>query len=131
MLFDAALAEGIKLIRDITTDKDQQAILEANYRAALLNADKELAVSQIKVNEEEAKHLNIFVAGWRPAAGWVCVCSLAYHYIMQPFLTFLCAFFQHNITLPTFDMYTLYTILMGMLGLGTLRTAEKTKGVAS
>lgn len=126
--------EIVKGVLDIANkyipDGNKKAEFEAEYRAALLAADTQLAVAQTEVNKVEAGSQSIFIAGWRPAAGWVCSIALGYHFILQPLLAFIFAAFNHPIDLPVFDMNSLYTILFGMLGLGGYRMAEKIKGVA-
>ena len=83
--------------------------------------------AQNEVNKVEAANENIFISGWRPFIGWICGCAMAYHFILQPLIAFLFAICGKLITLPIFDMNTLYTVLMGMLGLGGMRTIEKLK----
>lgn len=73
-----------------------------------------VASKQSDINIEEAKSGNWFVAGWRPACGWLCVCALAYNTMIAPMFH-----------LGLGDTGTLISILTGMLGLGVLRTAEK------
>lgn len=85
--------------------------------------------SQNAVNLEEAKHENLFVSGARPFILWVCGIALAYHYILQPFLAFILYASGHEVNLPVFNMASLDTILMGLLGLGGLRSLDKIKGV--
>lgn len=97
---------------------------------AQLAADTDLAKGQLEINAEEAKSANVFVAGWRPFIGWVCGMAFAYHFIVQPLLAFGLAAFGHKVDLPAFDMFTLSQVLLGMLGLGTMRTIEKKSGVA-
>lgn len=81
---------------------------------------------QIEVNKIEAGHQSIFVSGWRPALGWICVFAFAYTYIIQPMVNiYLVRHGQQP--LPAFESDELYTILMGMLGLGGLRSIEKIK----
>ena len=87
----------------------------------------EIAKAQIEVNKEEAKSRSWWIAGWRPATGWICALAMGYHFIIQPFLIFFLALFGMKMDLPSFDMDTLMTVLLGMLGLGTLRTVEKSK----
>ena len=78
-----------------------------------------------------AQHRSIFVAGWRPFVGWTCGIALAWHFVLAPLTMFVCAYIGVTIPeLPTFDVSSLLTVLMGMLGLGGLRTFEKTKGIA-
>ena len=85
----------------------------------------------MEVNKAEAAHKSIFVAGWRPFIGWVCGFALLWHFILNPLLYTVLSLFGYNeINLPEFDFAQLSTILMGMLGLGGLRTFEKTKGVS-
>ena len=68
-----------------------------------------------------------WLLGWRPFVGWTCGIALCYHFVLQPFLVFLLYSFGYQVDLPQFDMTTLTTILMGMLGLGGLRSYEKVK----
>jgi hypothetical protein len=96
---------------------------------AYLAAETELMKGQIAINTEEAKSASIFVAGWRPWIGWVCGVAFAYHFILQPLLVFLMASAGHKVELPAFDMDALNTVLLGMLGLGGMRSFEKFKGV--
>jgi hypothetical protein len=108
-------------INKIWPDKSEQEKAEIANAFALMQG-------QLEINKEEAKSANVFIAGWRPFIGWVCGVAFAYHFVVQPFLTFVMAQFGHNITLPAFDMSALNTVLMGLLGLGGLRTFEKIKG---
>ncbi len=85
---------------------------------------------QADINKEEATSSNLFVSGWRPFIGWVCGVAFAYHFILQPLLAFIIANSGQKVELPVFDMQTLTTVLMGMLGLGGLRTLEKIRNVS-
>lgn len=82
---------------------------------------------QTDINKTESTHRNLFVAGWRPFIGWVCGVAFAYHFIIQPILAFIIANHGAQVQLPAFDIDALFTVLMGMLGLGGLRTIEKIK----
>ena len=82
---------------------------------------------QTKINLAEASHRTLFVAGWRPFIGWTCGLALAYHFILQPILSLILVISGITVDLPEFDMSSLMTVLMGMLGLGGLRTYEKVK----
>jgi len=84
--------------------------------------------SQNAINQVEAGSSDRFIAGWRPFIGWVCGAAFAYHFILQPLLAFIMANSGHAVVLPSFDIDALFTVLMGMLGLGGLRTLEKIKG---
>jgi hypothetical protein len=107
-------------------DKDKKN--EILYKIEVLKDQADARVheellQQIEVNKEEAKHQNVFVSGWRPAVGWTCVTGLAYEFVFAPFI----GLFVDKV--PTVDTNTLMTLILGMLGLGTMRTYEKAKGV--
>ena len=82
---------------------------------------QEIALAQIKVNEAEAKG-NWFQSSWRPATAWVCVLGFLVNFLVAP----LCAGF--GIDIPQADTATMLPVLMGMLGLGGMRTLERLKG---
>ena len=111
-------------IIDKVADKIDDFTLDKEEKAQLI---QEINKAQIEVNKVEANSNSLFVSGWRPFVGWPCGVALCYHFVLQPFLTFVLYSFGQQITLPTFDMGTLTTILMGMLGLGGLRSYEKVK----
>ena len=96
---------------------------------AQLAADTDLAKLQIQTNIEEAKSTNWFVAGWRPAIGWVCGAGLAYAALVEPFARFAAkVWFGYSGEFPVIDTDLTLQILMGMLGLGAMRSVEKVKG---
>jgi hypothetical protein len=78
---------------------------------------------QAKINEIEAQHRSIFVSGWRPSVGWVCSLAFAYHFVAFPIIKTI----YPNTEFPVLETEPLFTVLMGMLGLGGLRTYEKIK----
>lgn len=94
-----------------------------------LDADLQMALAQVKVNETDAASTDNFRAGWRPAAGWVCSIGLAYTFLAQPLLAWLSASRGWPIP-PQIDMDTLMGLLTGLLGLGGFRTFERVKGKA-
>ena len=95
---------------------------------AQLDADLRLATGQQEVNKVEAASTSLFVAGWRPFIGWVCGAAFAFKFIGGPLAVVLMSMAGHPITLPEFDFTEMSTVLLGMLGLGGLRTIEKVKG---
>ena len=141
MAFDpisAALDIGGKVIDRLWPDPAQRDAaklellkMQQTGELAQLTADTDLAKAQAAINQQEAQSPTLFVSGWRPFIGWVCGSAFAYHFILQPLLAFLLATAGHPVTLPVFDISSLVTVLMGMLGLGGLRTFEKIKGVAA
>ena len=90
---------------------------------------QELAKGQLEVNKVEAAHKNMFVAGWRPAVGWVCVAGMAGNFIIIPLANFALAISGSAIAVPLIALSEMMPVLMGMLGLGAMRTVEKAKGV--
>ena len=119
-----------KLLDKFIPDADEKAKLAHEIATLAERQAHETALAQIKVNQEEAKHKSTFVSGWRPFIGWTCGTALAYHFIIQPLLVFILTATGQPVELPNFDMGSLMTVLMGMLGLGSLRTFEKYKGVS-
>lgn len=121
-----------------SADDRQKAKLEIQaellkQEGALQAKVLELQAAQIDVNKEEAKSASLFVAGWRPAVGWVCVFAMAWQYVLQPMLTWGFAVYHANggqtfPALPTLETSQMYAVLFGLLGLGGLRTVEKLKG---
>lgn len=119
------------LITKIWPDPKDQASAEALLIKTQMDAALAQAQQQIDINKIEAGSTNIFVSGWRPFVGWACGVAFAGHFIIMPTLNWLVQLFGHApITIP-FDMDTLSTVLMGLLGLGAMRSVEKVAGVAS
>ena len=86
-------------------------------------------LAQAAINEKEAEHASLFVAGWRPGIGWICGAALGYHYIVQPLLVFAAAAWAPDFTPPPpLSLGELMPILLGLLGLGGMRTAERMSG---
>jgi hypothetical protein len=80
-------------------------------------------IAQTEVNKVEAGSSSLFVAGWRPAIGWVGAISLFYQYILYPLMLWL-----PIEPPPQIDSSQLYPIIMGMLGIAGLRSFDKVKG---
>lgn len=122
------IVEGVgKIIDDLhTSDKER---MDAQIEVAKIEAG--LKQGQIDVNKTEAQHQSVFVSGWRPFIGWVCGCGFVYQYVARPLLPWALtvAGVDGVPALPALDG-SLMELTVGMLGLGALRTFEKTKGVA-
>jgi hypothetical protein len=134
MAFDpitAILNVGNTLIERLIPDKNAQ--MQAKLAMLQMQAQGELAqlAGQLDVNKAEASNPNWFVAGWRPAVGWTCAMGLASQFLISPLATWLASLLGHPIIYPSLDMGTLLTLLMGMLGLGSMRTYEKTQDVVN
>ena len=98
---------------------------------AQLSADTNLMIEQIKVNAAEAQNPSLFVSGWRPGMGWVCVAACGWNWIGLPVAKVIAVILGHPIDLAPADLTEMLPILMGMLGLGGLRTIEKLNGRAA
>lgn len=115
------------LLDQFIEDKDQKARLSHE----IATMAQEQILSQLEVNKTEATHRSLWVAGWRPFVGWSCGAAMAWHFILLPVTLFITSFAGFEVPeLPAFDMDSLMTVLLGMLGLGGLRTFEKSKGLA-
>ena len=118
------------LLDKFIEDKDQKAKLAHEIATMAEKQAHEANMAQVEVNKAEAKHRSIFVAGWRPFVGWICAVALGYHFVLHPIVLFGAGWAGVEIPeLPAFDMDSLMTVLLGMLGLGGLRSYEKTKGL--
>ena len=118
------------LLDKFIEDKDQKAKLAHEIATLAEKQAHEAAMAQVEVNKAEAQHRSIFVAGWRPFIGWTCGVALAYHFVLAPIIIFATTYMGVQVPdLPEFDMNSLMTVLLGMLGLGGLRTYEKSKGL--
>jgi len=110
------------LLDKFIEDKDQKNAIAHELATMAEKHSQELLKGQLEVNKVEAAHKSLFVAGWRPAIGWICGLALLYSTLLSPILSIW-------FTVPPVDSSLLTTVLMGMLGLGAMRTVEKTKNV--
>jgi hypothetical protein len=118
------------LLDKVIEDKDQKAQLAHELATMADRHAQDLALAQIEVNKAEAASGSLFKGGWRPFIGWVCGGAFAYHFVLQPVIVFGVLTAGIDLPpLPEFDMASLMTVMMGMLGLGGLRTYEKQKGI--
>jgi len=127
----AALDLGNTLITRIFPDPAQAA--DAKLKLLELQQNGELAsmTAQTDINKVEASNSSIFVSGWRPAIGWVCALALVYQYLLRPLMTWGAGVAGYNLP-PMIGLDdNLWQLMMGMLGMGGLRTFEKVQGVAS
>ena len=130
-LLNALIGPVTGLLDKFVEDKDQKAALAHEISTMADRHAQELALAQVEVNKAEAASNSVWKGGWRPFVGWVCGAAFAYHFVIQPLAIFgLAAYGMEVPPLPNFDMGQLMTVLMGMLGLGGLRSFEKYKHVA-
>lgn len=107
-------------------DKNKRMEFEQAVKMSVHEGD----LAQMEVNKVEAAHPSIFVAGWRPFIGWTCGAAMALEFLVRPIAQWAILLSDKLVSLPSLDTTQLYPVLMGILGLGTLRTYEKFKGVA-
>tara|TARA_R100000234_G_scaffold118019_1_gene97582 strand:+ start:354 stop:755 length:402 start_codon:yes stop_codon:yes gene_type:complete len=118
------------ILDKVIEDKDQKAKLAHELATMADKLSHEQQLAQIEVNKAEAASGSLFKGGWRPFIGWVCGVAFCYHFVVQPIIIFIVTLVGVNIpNLPEFQMNTLLTVLGGMLGIGSLRTYEKQKGL--
>jgi hypothetical protein len=118
-----------KLLDKVIPDADTKMQIAREIAVMADTHAHQLAEAQIEVNKTEAQSKDLFVAGWRPAVGWTCCLGMAGNFLVIPMANFALALSSSSIVIPLIDLSTMLPVLMGMLGLGTLRTYEKTKGV--
>ena len=129
-MLQALIGPVASLLDKFIEDKDQKAKLAHEISTMATRHAQELAKGQLEINKVEAPHRSMFVAGWRPFLGWGLSFAMIWHFVLVPLITFICAFAGMDIPdLPFFDMESLMTVLLGMLGLGGLRSFEKAKGL--
>lgn len=116
--------------RFLPEDKEARAKAERQIEQQLATHLAKIDLAQLDINKQEAAHRSLFVAGWRPFIGWTCGVALAWTYVGAPILQFTLAQTGYLMDLPSLDMSQMMPVLMGMLGLGGLRTFEKFKGVS-
>ena len=129
-LLNNLIGPATNLLDKFIEDKDQKAKLAHELATMADKMAHEQNLAQIAVNKEEAASGSIFKGGWRPFIGWVCGIAFFYHFVLNPIILFVIAIIGIEIPdLPNFNMNTLLTVLGGMLGIGSLRTYEKQKGL--
>ncbi len=130
-LIKVALGPILDGVLQLIPDRKARAVAKEQFEGQILNALTALVQGQLRVNEREAAHGSVFVAGWRPAVGWICGVALAWSFILEPIGSWVAFMFGAEMDgVPKIELGPLMSILLGMLGLGGLRTYEKRIGVA-
>jgi hypothetical protein len=129
-LLDTLIGPVTSIIDKIVPDKDQAAKLAHEIATMSEKMANEQVLAQLEVNKAEAASGSLFKGGWRPAIGWICGIALLWSFILQPFLVFFLLVFGVDLPpLPEVGTADLMPILLGMLGLGGLRSYEKVQKV--
>lgn len=102
---------------------------QVEIQQKLMELEFAVKKAQTDINLEEARHPNIFVSGWRPFIGWVCGLAIAYNFIINPLTIWTLKLYRIEIMPPPLDTGSLMTLVMSLLGLGGMRTYEKTKNI--
>ena len=116
--------------RFLPEDKEAKAKAEREIEQQLTTHLAKIDLAQLDINKAEASHRSIFVAGGRPCIGWACGLAMCFNFLIFPLASFVMAQTGYLIELPSLDMEQMMPVLMGMLGLGGLRTVEKIKKVS-
>jgi hypothetical protein len=127
----SGLTPIVSKVLDLIPDPNAKARAEAEMQAELLKYAAEQSAQQAEINANEASNQNVFVSGWRPAIGWTCAMAFMFIYVAAPLATWVAAFFGKGVPMPQFDTNALMSLTTGMLGLGAMRSFEKSRGVAA
>ena len=118
------------LLDKFIEDKDQKKQLAHEIATMAEKAAHEAAMAQVAVNQQERQSTSLYSCLAGVKRGWICSLAMGYHFVFQPLIIFIAGMAGVPIPeLPQFDMDSLMTVLLGMLGLGGLRTYEKQKGL--
>lgn len=131
MSIAAAIPAILGLINKFVPNTEDRDKAKAELERMERNGELEIVLAQLAINREEAKHSSLFVSAARPAILWVCTAIFGYHYLLAPLIITVASLSGVDTShMPRFDLDSIYPVLMGMLGIGGLRTAEKYRGVA-
>ena len=118
----------IGAIIDKIPNLNDRAKAKADLETLEATGELQIMLGQLKINKEEAKHESIYVSGWRPTIGWICGFAFGYHFLFYPLIQTIVAVSGEDISgFPVFDLSQVLTVLLGMLGMSSLRGIEKYK----
>jgi hypothetical protein len=127
----ALLDIGGKVIDRVWPDPEKAAAAKLELFKMQQSGELAAMAGQMEINKVEAANPSIFVSGWRPAIGWICGAGFAVQFVIGPLAEWGSALYGHPVKFPAMDTGTMMPLLLGMLGLGGLRTAEKLADKAS
>lgn len=119
-----------EVVGKFVPDRDKQMALANELQVKLLDQQQRQLDAQTEINKVEAQSSSVFVAGWRPAVGWVCVSGLAWSFLLAPVSGYAAALAGNKTPLPSVNTDQLFQLLLALLGMAGWRTLEKVKGVA-
>jgi len=127
----AILNIGSKVIDRVWPDPTQAAAAKLELFKLQQSGELQQIMGQLEINKTEAANASVFVSGWRPFIGWTCGIACAWNWVGISIAKVVAAFLQYSIVLIPADLSEMLPVLMGMLGLGALRTVGKIQGVAA
>ena len=122
-ILSSLIGPATSLLDKVIEDKDEKNRIAFELSTLAERHAQEALKGQLEINKAEAAHKSLFVAGWRPCIGWVCALGLLYNTILSNILGIW-------VEVPEIDTTLLVPVMMGMLGIGAMRTVEKVKGVS-
>ena len=122
---DSVIGIAGKVLDKFVEDKDLKKKLDHELRSQIISLD----LAQAQANVEQAKHSSVFIAGARPAIMWICAFGLGWQFVFQPVAGWGIAVSGADVVLPVIQTEGLMSLTLALLGLGSMRTAEKWKGV--
>jgi hypothetical protein len=123
------IGEIASLVGKFFPDKSAEEQNAFALQLAQLQQQQAAVTGQTDIDKAEATNQSVFVAGWRPFIGWVCGSAFAWAFVAGPIASYIARLMGSTIVLPTLDLSQLSPVLMGMLGLGAMRTVEKVNGI--
>jgi len=127
----ALLDIGGKVLDRVFPDPAQQSAAKLELMKLQQSGELAQLAGQMDINKIEAASSSLFVSGWRPAIGWICGAGFGVQFVIGPLAEWGSALYGHPVKFPQMDTGTMMPLLLGMLGLGGMRTAEKIQGVAA
>ena len=132
-LLSGGLVDSVgKIVDDLHVSEEEKA----QAKAKLLELENEVKLKQMDINLADAKSTAGGISGmlqrsWRPLIGMSCALAIFWEFVLSKFILFICGLFQYEVVnIPELDMGTLMPLIMSLLGMGALRTFEKTKGIS-
>jgi len=119
-----------EVVDRLVPDKAGAQKAKQELESKLIDAAVAGQLGNLEINKVEAAHRSIFISGWRPSVGWCCSLAFAFHFVVFPLVTWVGQIFGHHFQTPVaLDMDQLMKVLLGLLGISSLRTSEKQKGL--
>ena len=124
-IVESVIGVAGKVLDKFVEDKDLKTKLSHELKSQIVSLD----LAQAQTNLEQAKHPSIFVAGARPAIMWICAFGLGWQFVFQPVAVWCIAVSGIDVVLPIIETEGLMSLTLALLGLGGMRSFEKSKGI--